>query len=82
LKDVWKWQTPMRIKLFSWLLIENRILTWIICQKEGFFGPSRCVMYGEGEETINHLMVYCSFSKEVWKYISNVFHIQRDWGCD
>jgi hypothetical protein len=38
------------------------------------------VLCGEGEESINHLMVDCSFSKEVWKFILNVFHLQRDWG--
>ena len=26
--DIWKSQIPLRIKLFCWLMIENRILTW------------------------------------------------------
>jgi hypothetical protein len=34
--DVWNWQIPMRIKLFCWLVFENRILIGIICQKEVF----------------------------------------------
>ena len=45
--------------------------------KRCFFGPSRCVMCGEEEESINHLMVYCSFSKEVWEFILNVFQIRE-----
>jgi hypothetical protein len=36
---------------------------------------------GEGEETINHLMVYFSLRKEVWKYILNVLKFQRVWEC-
>jgi hypothetical protein len=79
--DVWKWQIPLRIKLFSWLLFENKILTWDNLSKRGFCGPSRCVLCGEEEESINHLMVYCSFSKDVWEFILNVFQIQRVWGC-
>jgi hypothetical protein len=84
--DVWNWHIPMRIKLFCWLVFENRILTWDNMSKRGLYGPSRCVLCGEGEESIKHLMVHCSLPKEVWKFILNVFHLQRDWGsgqlCD
>jgi hypothetical protein len=79
--DIWKWQIPLRIKLFCWLMIENRILTWDNLLKRGFSGPSRCFMCGEGEETINHLMVYFPFTKEVWKYLLNVLKFQRFLEC-
>jgi hypothetical protein len=26
--DLWQWQLPLKIKLFMWLLLEQRILTW------------------------------------------------------
>jgi hypothetical protein len=38
------------------------------------------VLCGEEKESINHLMVVFSFSKEVWKIILNAFHLQRDQG--
>jgi hypothetical protein len=79
--DIWKWQIPLRIKLFCWLMIDNRILTWDNLLKRGFVGPSRCFLCGKGEETINHLMVYCSFTKEVWNYLLKVLKVQRIWEC-
>jgi hypothetical protein len=78
--EVWNWQIPLRIKLFCWLMFENIILTWDNLSKRGFFGPSRCVLCGEREESLKHLMVEFFFSKEVWKSILNVFHLQREWG--
>ena len=50
-------------------MIENRIVTWDHLTKRGFVGPSRCALCGEEEETINHLMVICPVTKEVWKLL-------------
>jgi hypothetical protein len=69
--DLWNWQLPLRIQLFCWLMFENRILTWDNLSKRGLIGPSRCVLCGEREESLNHLMVDCLFTKEVWKSILN-----------
>jgi hypothetical protein len=41
---------------------------------------SRCVMCGEREEYLNHLMVDSLFTKVIWKYILNEFHLERNWG--
>jgi len=27
-RKLWKWDCPLKIKLFAWLLAENKILTW------------------------------------------------------
>jgi hypothetical protein len=84
--DLWNWKMPLRIKLFCWLMFENRILTWDNLSKRGLIGPSRCVLCGEREESLNHLMVECLFTKEIWNSILNEFHLQRNWGggllCD
>jgi hypothetical protein len=79
--DIWKWKIPLRIKLFCWLMIENRILTWDNLIKRGFVGPSRCFLCGKGEETINHLMVKCPFTRDVWNYLLKVLKVQRIWDC-
>jgi hypothetical protein len=60
-------------------MIENRILTWDNLIKRGFVGPSRCFLCGEEEETINHLMVKCPFTKDVWKYLLKVLKFQKKW---
>jgi hypothetical protein len=35
----WSWDCPQKIKLFSWLVAENKILTWKNLQKRGWTGP-------------------------------------------
>ena len=32
---LWKWYVPQKIKLFSWLLLENKTLTWDNSAKKG-----------------------------------------------
>jgi hypothetical protein len=61
-------------------MMENRILTWDNLIKRGMIGPSRCVLCGEREEYVNHLMVECLFTKEIWNSILNELHLKRIWG--
>ena len=39
-KALWSWDCPLKIKLFIWLAVEKRILSWEILQRKGFIGPS------------------------------------------
>jgi hypothetical protein len=34
--DIWEWQLPIKVKLFVWLLLEQRILAWDNLTKMGF----------------------------------------------
>jgi hypothetical protein len=61
--SVWKWDLAPKIKLFSWLLLENQILTWDILQHRGFSGPSVCALCLLDSETSLHLMLHCRFSQ-------------------
>jgi hypothetical protein len=44
--ELWKWKIPLKVKLFCWLMFENKILTWDNLTKRGIIGPSRCVLCG------------------------------------
>jgi hypothetical protein len=37
-KSLWSWECPIKINLFIWLMVENKILTWEILQCRGFLG--------------------------------------------
>jgi hypothetical protein len=78
-RDIWNWLIPLRIKLFCWLMIENRILTWENMIKRGFVGPSRCALCRGEEETINHLMINFPFTIEVWNNILKVLKSKKKW---
>jgi hypothetical protein len=33
-RNLWKWDCPLKIKLFIWLIAENKILSWKIYRRE------------------------------------------------
>jgi hypothetical protein len=71
---------PLKVKLFCWLMFENKILTWDNLTKRGMIGPSRCALCGAKEESLNHLMVDCLFTKDIWNSILNELKLKRKWG--
>jgi hypothetical protein len=42
LLHMWKWNIQEKVKLFLWLAVNNKILTWNILQRRGWNGPGRC----------------------------------------
>jgi hypothetical protein len=77
--DLWQWQIPLKVKLFTWLVLEHKILTWENLVKRGIVGPSKCVLCGNKEENINHLFVDCDFSKEIWYNIQKQLKSEGKW---
>jgi hypothetical protein len=37
--SIWNWKIQLKVKLFIWLAIEDKILTWNMLQKKGWEGP-------------------------------------------
>jgi hypothetical protein len=77
--ELWKWQLPLKVKLFIWLMLEQKILTWENLAKRGIIGPSRCVLCGNNEETMYHLFVECSFTKDIWFTILKELKLNSTW---
>lgn len=44
-------------------------------QKKGFSCPSKCLMCLKEEETIQHLFLDCTITKECWKQLSSLLEI-------
>jgi hypothetical protein len=78
-KALWSWSCPLKIKLFTWLVVENKILTWDILQRRGFKGPGRCQLCNQSSESAYHLFVDCSFVTEVWHNISISLSLTARW---
>jgi hypothetical protein len=68
--NIWEWQLPLKVKLFIWLLLEQRILTQENLNKMGIFCPSLCVLCGNSEETMSHIFGDYSFINFIWKTIT------------
>jgi hypothetical protein len=69
------WNNPQwpKIKIFQWLILHNRILTWDNLRKRGFTGPSRCHLCQTQEETTNHLLDECAYTAELWDWAASIF---------
>jgi hypothetical protein len=65
-RSIWKWNIQLKIKLFIWLAVEGKILTWDTLQSRGWEGPGLCYLCNQESENIYHLFQQCPFTKSVW----------------
>jgi hypothetical protein len=54
-RAMWKWKIQLKIKLFIWLAVEGKILTWDIIHARGREGPRICYLGKHDSEIIDHL---------------------------
>lgn len=64
-KGLWKLNCPTKNKLFEWVVLENKVLTWDILQKRHFKCLRWCSLWKNDQESSLHLFLHCSFSKAV-----------------
>lgn len=67
---IWKANSSLKIKVFLWLLKQDRLLTKSNLVNRGWQGDTACQFCGE-EESNNHLFVTCPYSKAIWSWIAN-----------
>jgi hypothetical protein len=79
IQHLWNWKVPLKLKLFSWLVGKEKILTWEALQRRGWEGPGICLLCKNAPEDLQHLLIHCPFSKEVWYRSIKHFSIPIDW---
>ena len=73
-KNIWSNPHWMKIKMFIWLVVHRKILTWENLRKRGFVRPSKCHLCGLQEETTNHLLNMCEFTSSIWNWVASIFN--------
>ena len=58
---------PSKACIFMWLLLNKKIPTWDILQTEKNYSLGWCSLCSSQEESNFHLLIDCTFAKEVWK---------------
>jgi ribonuclease HI len=66
-RAIWQSKSIPKIDLFIWTLAHNSIQTGENLKRRGWEGPYRCPFCLHAEETTDHLLLNCEYSKEVWK---------------
>ena len=68
---IWKSWAPGKCKFFMLLVAHNRCWTADRLAKGGLPHLGRCLLCDQAEETIEHLLISCVFSRQVWY---NILH--------
>ncbi|CAA7024810.1 unnamed protein product [Microthlaspi erraticum] len=65
-KTVWFTHHIPKHGFLLWLAVRNRLLTRDRLRSWGLLVPADCLLCGNEEESRDHLLFSCTFSKEVW----------------
>lgn len=57
---LWTIRTPLKVKIFTWLLLKNKVITSENLLKKGWSGEDRYVYCLEESETVDHLFAGCA----------------------
>ena len=69
-KAIWNARAEGKQKFFTWLAVQNKVLTANNLIKRGWPRNEICSLCDQAEETITHLCLHCPFVKEVWHLIN------------
>ena len=65
-EHIWKSWVPRKCKFFLWLVMHNRC--WIAdrLSRHGMSHPTHYPLCDQGDETIQHILTSCVFSRQFW----------------
>lgn len=62
----WRAKAPLQCRFFTWLAMQNRCWTSDRLARRGLDHQDRCPLCNQEEETMNHILLHCVFTREVW----------------
>ena len=72
---VWNPWVPSKVDFFAWEASWGRMLTLDNLKRRGRALANRCFLCGEGEETIDHLLIHCSKTRILWELLLAIFGV-------
>lgn len=75
----WGWTMPLKIKLFIWLLAENKLFFWENQQHKGHRGSSICLLCKNSDEKTQHLFLDYAFIEDVWQKLKSAINYECNW---
>jgi hypothetical protein len=75
-KHIWKTSAPPKVKFFFWLVMYGRCWTTDRRFRHGLQDSNACIFCDQDAETMNHILLGCPFSHEVWETWLRKLHLQ------
>jgi hypothetical protein len=66
---IWKTWAPLRVKIFLWLAFHRRYWTGDRRRRHGLDARDSCHLCDQEQESIDHILATCPFTKELWHCI-------------
>lgn len=76
---IWNPNALPKVNIFYSLLLHKKILTSKNLRKKGIYGPSRCPLCENHEESISHLFLECPYVKAVWCIALGSLYLRICW---
>ncbi|KAK1310061.1 hypothetical protein QJS10_CPA08g01032 [Acorus calamus] len=67
---LWRWRLPCKIKIFVWLVLQNRLLTKVYRAKWRPNDLTECGLCLGEPETVEHLLLTCPVANRLWAGLS------------
>lgn len=75
-RQLWKTSAPQRVKFFFWLAMHGRCWTAHRRWRHGLQDDALlCIFCNQQEETIDHIILGCVFSREVWARCLQIYRL-------
>jgi hypothetical protein len=75
-KSIWQPKVPSQVAFFVWVASLGKILTADNLQNQNIILVSWCCLCKADGETVDHLLLHCSLSRELWNMILALFGVQ------
>ena len=72
---VWNSWVPTKVGFFAWEASWGKVLTLDQLKKRGRSLANRCFLCGEGEKTVDHLLIHCSKVKSLWDLLLAIYGV-------
>ena len=67
---IWKRCIPLKIKIFGWLLLRQRLMTCSFRQRFCLGTSAECPLCAEVSENCSHLFFECQYAQATWRAAS------------
>ena len=74
-RKIWFVKTPLKIKIFLWLVFKKSILTKDVLLNRGWKGSEKC-MFCSKVETIDHLFFECTLARYAWSVVACALNLR------